>query len=103
MFSDESQLDNNINQAFDFATNSTYAINSNGDSLLILDLDTIVEEIASAYMTNWSTFEGFESGKVKMSIYATGYSDGVDMCKIYVEQINGVNAQEYGIDKFTVK
>ena len=61
------------------------------------------KENASAYMTNWSTFEGFESGKVKISIYATGYSDDIDMCKIYVEQIKGVNAQEYGLDKFTVK
>ena len=103
MFSDESELDNNINLSFDFATNAAYAINSNGDSLLILDLDTIVEEIASAYMTNWSTFEGFKSGKIKMSVYATGYSDDVEVCKLYIEEINGVDAKEYGIDKFTVK
>ncbi len=103
MYSDESQLDKSINLAYDFATNSTYAIDANGNSLLILDLDTIVEAISSAYVTNWSTFEGFASGKVKMSIYATGYSDDIDVCKIYIEQVNNVNAQEYGLDKFIVK
>ena len=103
MYSDEGQLDKSINLAYDFATNSTYAIDSNGNSLLILDLDTIVEAISSAYVTNWSTFGGFASGKVKMSIYATGYSEDIDVCKIYIEQINNINAQEYGLDKFTVK
>lgn len=103
MFADESQLDKNINLAFDYATNSTYAINEYGESLLILDLDTIVEAVASAYTTNWTTFGGFSNGKVKLSIYATGYSDDVDMCKIYIEQVNNINAQEYGVDKFTVR
>ena len=103
MYSNESQLGKNINLAYDYATNSTYAINANGVSLLILDLDTIVEEIADAFVTNWSTFGGFESGKVKLSIYATGYSYDVDMCRIYIEQINGINAQEYGLDKYIVK
>lgn len=102
MFQNSSDLTQSINLSFDVESQAAYAINGVNDYYLIFDLDTIVEHVNSVY-DGFELFEGFATNKVKLSVYASGYSEGIDTCKLYIEEIAGKAADVYGIDKFKVR
>lgn len=101
-YADEDSLSSAINLSYDYETNSTYAIKGENNYAFIFDLDTVYENAGKIY-TGFKFFNGFKNGKAKLSVYASGYAENVDMVKIYVEEINKTAADSFGLDEFLMR